>query len=278
MSTSDATHGQVVADAAEVYERFFVPALFEQWADPILDQVGLRPGDDVADIGCGTGVVARRAATRLGSSGSVVGVDRNDAMLAVARRVAPAIAWRRDVAEALAIADGTVDRVVCAFALMFFDDRRAAVGEMARVLRPGGSAAVATWADLDESPGYAAMVELLDRVVGRDAADALRVPFGLGSADEVRDLMGVAFGEVAVARHEGVARFDSIEAWVHTDIRGWTLAGSIDDDTYRRLVAEASSVLARFVGPDGHVAFPAPALIAVGRAPRSRAVPTPARP
>ena len=57
MSELDAaTHGQVNQSAAEVYEAFFVPALFGQWPERVLDAAGLSPGDDVLDVGCGTGI------------------------------------------------------------------------------------------------------------------------------------------------------------------------------------------------------------------------------
>jgi ubiquinone/menaquinone biosynthesis C-methylase UbiE len=264
-STSDSTRGQVVASAAEVYERFFVPALFEQWADPIIDLAGVRAGDDVLDLGCGTGVVARAAAPRVGAAGSVIGLDRNEAMLAVARRIEPDLDWRDGVGEAIPLEAASVDRVVSAFVLMFVDDRGQVLREVARILRPGGSVAVATWAAVTESPGYAAMVEVLDHVVGSHAADALRVPFCIGTADEVADLLSTTFEGVRVVRREGTARFDSIESWLHTDIRGWTLADSIDDGTYDELLAAARSTLTPFVDGAGHVEFAAPALIGVGR-------------
>ena len=55
---------QLVKRDIKVYEEFFVPALFGQWAEPMLDAAGVAPGDAVLDVGCGTGVVARPAARR----------------------------------------------------------------------------------------------------------------------------------------------------------------------------------------------------------------------
>jgi SAM-dependent methyltransferase len=258
--------GQVVETAAEVYDRFFVPALFAPWADPVLDAAGVTTGDRVLDVGCGTGFVARAAHRRAGRTGTVTGLDRNQAMLSVARRSPEAIAWRIGVAEDLPFADSSFDRVLCTFVLMFVDDRRRAVTELARVTRPGGSLCITTWAAVDESPGYAAMVELLARVVGDDAAAALRAPFTIGTTAQLAALVAPAFPDVVVTHRDGMARFDSIEAWVHTDIRGWTLAGAVDDATYAHLLAEATVALAPFVDERGRVAFAAPAIVAVGRA------------
>ena len=76
--------GQVIASAAEVYDAFFVPALFQEWAPRVADAADLSSGRRVLDVACGTGVVAREAARRVGSDGAVIGLDRNPGMLAVA--------------------------------------------------------------------------------------------------------------------------------------------------------------------------------------------------
>jgi SAM-dependent methyltransferase len=262
MERTDADRGAVTTAAAEVYEEFFVPALFAQWAQPMLDGAGVAGGDRVVDVGCGTGVLARAAARRAGPDGRVIGIDRNEAMLAVARRAPERVTWRAASAESLPLADDDVDRVVCQFMLMFADDRSQAVHEMARVLAPGGSLALATWAGLDTTPGYAEMVALVDEVVGAGAAEALLAPFALGTADLLRAELVDAFPEVEVQQVDGVACFDSIEAWVHTDVRGWTLSGMIDDATYAELLVAATTRMARFTGTAGQVRFPAPALIA----------------
>ena len=130
------------------------------------------------------------------------------------------------------------------------------------MLRPGGRVAVATWASVEESPGYAAMVELLEEEIGDWAADALRAPFCLGTPELIGDVLRQSFEDVAVVRHEGQARFTSLDDWLYTEIRGWTLAEHIDDDQYARLRRAAATRLARFVTGDGAVRFAAPALIA----------------
>jgi ubiquinone/menaquinone biosynthesis C-methylase UbiE len=262
---SESERGQVASDAAEVYEAFFIPALFGQWPDRLLAAADVGLGDRVLDVGCGTGILARGALSVVGETGHVVGVDPNAGMLTVARRSSDRVEWVEGAAERLPFEDDRFDRVVSQFALMFFTNREAAIGEMARVLRPGGRVAVATWAPLDESPGYAAMVRLLRRLFGEPAAQALRAPYALGEHAQVRALLERAFDDVVVATVPGVARFESIEAWVHTDIRGWTLADLIDDDQYETLLREARRELASFRAADGSVCFDAPALIGTGR-------------
>ena len=265
-ASADASTGQVSTTAAEVYEKFFVPALFGQWVEPMLDAVDPVCGDRLLDIGTGTGVVARAALRRVGARGSVVADDPNDGMLAVATRLTPMPDLRRGTAENLPVGDAEIDCVTCQFAAMYFQDRARAIREIARVTRPGGRVAVATWAAVEESPGYAAMVDLLGDEVGEWAAEATRAPFCIGAADHLGDLLRTSFPDVAVERHDGQARFASLDEWMHTEIRGWTLAEHIDDEQFARLCQRASAVLGGFVGDDDRVRFPATALIATATA------------
>ncbi len=254
--------GQVSRSAAEVYEQFFVPALFAEWTGRVADAARVGPGDRVLDVACGTGVLARDVARRVAPGGAAVGLDVNEGMLAVAGRAAPDVEWHQGAAEQLPFEDAAFDAVVSQFGLMFFQDRGAALGEMRRVLRPGGRLAVAVWASLDVTPGYAAMVDLLRRLFGEPPAEALRAPYVLGDVDRLGGLFAAAgFAGVEIRTHEGTARFPSIAEWVHTDVKGWTLADMLDDEQFAVLKREAETALRRFVVADGSVAFPAPAHI-----------------
>jgi len=263
---SDGSRGQVVQSAAEVYESFLLPALFDQFVAPMADCLGAAPGQRVLDVACGTGVLTRELARRVGPSGAVLGIDINDGMLAVARRTAPGIEWRRCPAEQLEFDDRSFDAVTCQFGLMFFADRRRAVQEMARVLRPGGRLAVAVWGGLDTTPGYDAMVDLLQRLFGDVAADALRAPYALGDRSQLEPCFADAgLADVRVTTHDGEARFGSLEAWVRINIKGWTLADLIDDAQYAELLRASDSEFRRFVAADGSIAFAAPAHIVTAR-------------
>jgi SAM-dependent methyltransferase len=214
------------------------------------------------DVACGTGVLALAALELVGPDGAVTGLDVNDGMLDVARRKGARIDWRNGRAEALPFPDATFDRVVSQFGLMFFEDRRNAVREMVRVLKSGGRLAVAVWASLDDTPGYAAVTRLLERLFGSEAAEALRSPFALGAAGILARLTtGTGLDAVQVQTMVGTARFPSIKSWMFTDVRGWTLADLIDEEAFERLLGEAETVLNEFVRPDGTVAFASPAHI-----------------
>jgi ubiquinone/menaquinone biosynthesis C-methylase UbiE len=113
--------GQVTRSAAEVYDEFFVPALFQPWAGRVVDEARVKPGDAVLDVACGTGVVARIAAESVGPMGSVAGLDLNEGMLAVAARRSPGVHWHHGRAEEMPFESDFFDAVVCQFGLMFFE-------------------------------------------------------------------------------------------------------------------------------------------------------------
>jgi ubiquinone/menaquinone biosynthesis C-methylase UbiE len=106
---SDREAWQVTDDAAVLYERSFVPAIFARAAGLLADAAEIGRGDRVLDVGCGTGVAAREAARRVGAEGRVVGLDLNPRMLAVAKRIAPEIEWHQGDAAELPFEDEAFD-------------------------------------------------------------------------------------------------------------------------------------------------------------------------
>ncbi len=252
--------GQVKRSAAEVYEDFFVPALFQRWTAPVAEAADVQPGQKVLDVACGTGVLTREIAARVGTEGKAIGLDINEGMLAVARAQASSIEWRQGEAEALPFDEASFDAVVSQFGLMFFRDREKAIREMTRVLRPRGRLAVAVWDRIENTPGYAAAASLLQRLFGATVAESLRSPYVLGDTRLLKNLFGDAgLSAVGVETHDGVVEFPSIEAWMHTDIKGWTLADVLSEEQYALLLREAQFTLNPFVAANGRVAFRAPA-------------------
>ena len=250
--------------AARMYEEYFVPALFGPFADPVAEAAELEAGNCVLDVGCGTGVLTRAVAERVGPQGSVTGLDPSPGMLTIAARHGGGIHWCRGMAETLPFATGVFDRVVSQFGLNFFADRIASLHEMARVTKPGGQLTVAVWSGLERSPGYAALIDLLGQLFGEPIGDALREPFALGNPPELRRLFfEVDLSNVEIATLKGEARFPSIRSWVFSDLQGWSpVGGALNDEQIEALCKTAESELAEFVLDDGVVAFPIAANIA----------------
>jgi len=202
----------------EMYEQALVGPLFRPWVEETLEAVALSPGDRLLDVACGTGIVARLAKERLGETGKVVGVDLSPAMLAVARRVGPAIDWREGDAAALPLRDDErFDVVVCQQGMQFFPDRAAAAREMRRALGEGGRLAVSTWRPDAEVP----VGEQLRRVAERH----------LGPISDRRHSLGDAGTLEAVLRDAGLH-----------DVRSRTLSRTIrfqDGAVFVRLNAMA---------------------------------------
>ena len=98
--------------------------------------LALQPGERVLDVACGTGAVTRLAAQRVGTTGTVTGIDLNPGMLAVARSATPpemAIEWHQTSAESMPLPDDAFDVVLCQLGLQFMPDKLAALQEMRRV-------------------------------------------------------------------------------------------------------------------------------------------------
>lgn len=156
-------------------------------AKDLLDTVALAPGMQVLDVACGTGIVARLAAPQVGPTGRVVGLDTNEAMLAVARAQPPAVGaqveWRQGDATKLAFPDGQFDRVLCQHGLQYVPDRTAALREMKRVLAASGRLALSVFS---QSIGYE---HTAARFVGEKAAAIMREPFALADLDELSRLL-----------------------------------------------------------------------------------------
>jgi SAM-dependent methyltransferase len=248
---------QLSVEAAEVYEARFVPAIFAEWAPHLVEAAGVAPGQAVLDVACGTGVVARTAADRMAGRGRVVGLDINEGMLAVARRLRPDIEWRQGDAAELPFESGSFDSVLCQAALMFFPDRAGALAEMARVVTDGGAVAVQVWDRLEAQAGFGAMYEAFSERLGPAAAELESSYWALGDLDLVGSLFEAAGLRRTGARTRvGIVRFDSAEQAVATEIQATPLAERIDPDAYRRILVAGTEAMRPFVVDGGGVELP----------------------
>ena len=136
-----------------------------------------------------------------------------------------------------------------------------------RVLRPGGSMAVAVCDAIDHSPGYAVLTELLNRLFGNSVAESFRAPFKLGSPNLLNQFCRKArLNNATVVRREGKVKFSSIKALVSTERAcAWTLGGVLTNSQFDELLESAEESLKPFVQKDKQICFDMPALIIQAR-------------
>ena len=203
-STADRYHG----GPAELYERHFVPQIGHPCAELLVQAARPVPGERVVDIACGTGVVARLAAERVGGDGTVAGVDGHPGMLAVARTVTDArVDWHEASAEGLPFGADTFDVALCSLGLQFFADKVGALAEMRRVVTPGGRVAVGV-----PGPTPPPMEELHDALaahLGVEVAAFVRAVFAVDDPDRLVALFTAAgWADATVTSHRLTLRLD----------------------------------------------------------------------
>ncbi len=255
MSSDTQETFQLTQEMAEAYEQQFVPAFFAQWAPQLVDAAGVRTGQRVLDVACGTGIVARTAAGRVGSTGSVVGLDLNEAMLSVARRVSPDLEWRQGDAAALPFENAEFDSVLSQMAMMFFPDPAAALREMARVARPGGTVAILIPAGLDDNPAYQAFVDIVTRHAGPAARNLVTTYFVLGDLDRTVDLFTSAGLRVTHrSTPVGQSRHDSLDEAINVEIDSTPLGDGLDAAIRERILADCREAWSPLVTASEHAA------------------------
>lgn len=257
-------------DAGRNYETMYVPALFAHWPPHLINGAGVKKDSHVLDIACGTGVLARQALATVGATGRVVGIDPAPGMLAAAREAEPTIEWVLCGAEALELEDASFDCVMSQFGMMFFQDRPKAVGEMFRVLKPGGSLAIAVWDSLERNPIYRGIILVLEKEVGTAAANALRLPFCLGDSDIVSSELEVGgFANIGVETIAATARFPNTRMILEGDLRSWLPLFDIhlSEDKINEVLAASDATLSKYVAPSGEAMFPTSAHIVTASKP-----------
>jgi|SRR5579885_1550663 SAM-dependent methyltransferase len=263
---------QLTGSGPDSYERYQVPSVFAPLARLFLKRVPLAPGQRVLDVACGTGIVARQVAPVLGSTGSIVGIELNAAMLDVARQHAPGdgapVEWRQGDAGSLPCRDAEFDIVLCQQGLQFFPDRPAALREMHRVLKPEGVVGICVWRSIEHSPCHLAIAEALRRHVGTDIAQRFRAPFSFGDESFLNRLLADAgYRDVAIETETVARRLlppeESVPGLLASTPVGPAVA-ALDEVAREAIIDEVARALSHYRDEYG-LTVPQPTYIALAR-------------
>jgi ubiquinone/menaquinone biosynthesis C-methylase UbiE len=203
---------QRLLNPVQLYEQFYLPAIFQPLSALVLAQAAPRRGEQVLDLACGTGIIARQLPDIVGTDGAVIGADINPAMLAAARRAAGAspIGWIEADATRLELRPGAFDLVICQQGLQFFPDRLEALRRIRRGLKDDGRLVVAVWQGVEQQSLMAEFARVEARFLeplGVTYEDLL-APFSLGDERELHRLLTEAgFSRISIRAHDFEARF-----------------------------------------------------------------------
>jgi ubiquinone/menaquinone biosynthesis C-methylase UbiE len=174
--------------AAPVYELLWQAQLAPAQAE-LMACAGLRPGERVLDVACGTGATALDAAARVSPGGEVVGVDLSSRMVDAARQRAlqtqcENVRFERMDAEMLELTDHSFDVALCALGLMYVPSPEHAILEMRRVVRKSGRIVLAVWGERAHC-GWAELFPIVDAEV---ASEVCPLFFRLGQGNTLADM------------------------------------------------------------------------------------------
>lgn len=261
--TNQSTDWEFEQGSPEAYEELFVPVIFSPWAERLIDRATIKEGDHVLDIACGTGIVARLAAPLTGEGGSVVGVDTDEGMLAVATAAAKeegrTIEWREGDATDLPFAATEFDIVLCQQGLPFFDEPHSALQEMRRVVAQNGRVLLNVGRPLEYQPGWDVLADALTNTIGDKWGTMMHGPFPAWDQIDLKQMaQDAGFVDVSVTIDIGSVRFPSAEEFIRRQAATSPLGHPIEDApkaVRNGLIQQVADELEEYSDDDG-VVFP----------------------
>jgi SAM-dependent methyltransferase len=193
----------------------------------LLAAAAIGPGEQVLDVGCGTGQTTRdagRAATMRGEGevgGEVLGVDLSAPMLAVAARLSAEeglgnVAFERADAQVTRFPPDRFDVAISRFGVMFFDDPVAAFTNIGRAMRPDGRLVLLVWQAREHNEWACVFRQALSGREEMPELGATGHPFTLADPTVVRQILGAAgFADIGLAGvHQPVFYGDDLDSAV----------------------------------------------------------------
>lgn len=247
----DGEHGAYWAEHAETYE-----ASVALYQPALLAAIGAQPGEQVLDVGCGSGGLALDVVG--GTPGvTAVGVDLSSAQLDVARARADGLPAQFVQADAQVhdFGEAAYDVVVSRTGTMFFSDPAMAFANLARATRPGGRLAILVWRGIDANEWLREFMGAIGQVLPMEPPPANAPgPFAQSDPGRVREMLeGAGWRDVAFAAHDQPMWFGPDADRATTFVVGqmaWLFA-KLDPDGQRRAEANLRDVMTAHEGVDG---------------------------
>jgi len=198
----------------EIYDRLFVPLIFEPYARDLAGRVADVEPRDVLETAAGTGVLTRAMVAKLAQEARIVATDLNQPMLdhAAAREQPPGrVTWRQADALALPFEDQSFDAVACQFGAMFFPDKVSGYKEARRVLKPGGHFFFNVWDRISENEFADVVTGALATILSNDPPRFMaRTPHGYHDVATLREELAMAgFAQVRIETRGEISRAPS---------------------------------------------------------------------
>lgn len=257
--------------------RAYMNEIAEHWrasGEMLLDALCAAPGMHALDLACGFGEPALAIAEAVAPDGRVIATDLVPEMLALAAERAEArgarnIWFQQADAERLPFPDASFDRVSCRFGVMYFPDVARALGEMRRVLRPGGRVALAVWGPAEGNTLVRSLAVVDEYVPTPPPEPDTPHMFRFAAVGT----LGAALRDAGFRRVEEVQRtlaqpwpLPAEQAWRAVLDTSPPLRHAVEDLTVERRAAVRDAVLANFRAlSDGRrLNFFAPVIVAAG--------------
>ena len=255
-----------------------IRTMFAPLTEALIEQAGIHEGQSVLDVAGGAGEPSLTIAEVVGSTGSVTCTDAVADMVEAAqteaeRRGVDNIQFQVCSADSLPFPDNSFDTVVSRLGFMFFPDSLAAMRELLRVAKPGGSMAFAVWHKSDVNPFCYLVSRIMDQHVEQpatdpDAPNAFRFAEP-GKLANVMTRAGLVDVVERVIKFDIAAPLSPLEFWTMRSQTSDTLRhklAKLPADEQAEVTREVEQAVSEFF-PDNQMKFPAQMIIVSGKKP-----------
>jgi len=256
-----------------------ISVMFAPLTQALIEHAGIHEGQSVLDVAGGAGDPSLTIAGVVGPSGLVTCTDGVPEMVEAAqseanRRGIRNIQFRVCSADSLPFPDDSFDAVVSRLGVMFFPDSLAAMREMLRVTKPGGTLALAVWHKSELNPFCYRISNVIEQHVKSPAADPdAPNAFRFAEPGKLADVMtraGVADVVERVFKFDIEAPISALEFWAIRSEISETLRSKLAKlaaDEQAEVTREVEQAISEFF-PDNQMKFPAQMIIVSGKKPR----------